>query len=163
VTFTICYRFTTYYLQWTEEVVLRSDNFVLQRNKILWWSRQLCIIWDLVDLYRFEYNYTSDWWGWFSNWLVFYWWNHYWTFGTYNWNVIIEVLIQGSLKLLKPTNNSLFYGLKMNICHAPSKILWGFKSQSRIYMEGESIMQQSHNTHCIATYYNFKKLNKLVH
>ena len=48
--------------------------------------------------------------------------------------------------------------------HAPSKILQGFKSQSQIYVEADSpLIQQSHNTHCIATCYNFKKLNKLVH
>ena len=46
----------------------------------------------------------------------------------------------------------------MNIYYAPSKILLGFKSQLRIYMEADSpLIQQSHNTHCIATYYNFKK------
>jgi len=27
-------------------------------------------------------------------------------------------------------SSALFYGLKMNVCHSPSKILQGFKSQS---------------------------------
>jgi len=49
-------------------------------------------------------------------------------------------------------SSALFYRLKMNLCHAPSTILRGFKSQSRIYVEADSpLIQQLHNTHCIET------------
>jgi len=39
-------------------------------------------------------------------------------------------------------SSALFYRLKMNVCHTPSKTLRGFKSQLEIYVEADSPLIQ---------------------